>query len=71
MAWQKVDHYSFGFKPADKTYWMYYTLVGSRVSTQVFLSATECQTLATLFNASASISYESVGGYFATEARQF
>lgn len=69
MRWKKVISYSFGFKPADKTYWMYYTLEGSSTSTQVTLTAIECQTLATLFNASASISYDTGAGYFATGAR--
>ena len=24
MAWKKVESYSFGFKPSDKKYWLYF-----------------------------------------------
>ena len=34
MAWKKVESYSFGYKPSDKTYWLYYTLEGSTTITQ-------------------------------------
>ena len=34
MAWKKVESYSFGYKPSDKKYWLYYTLEGSTTITQ-------------------------------------
>ena len=69
MAWKKVENYSFGFRPSDKKYWLYYTLEGSSATTQVFLSPTQFTATAALFNASSALSYETTGGYFSSAPR--
>ena len=69
MAWKKVENYSYGFKPSDKKYWLYYTLEGSNTTTQVFLTATQFTAVAALFNASSSVNYETVGNYFSSGVR--
>ena len=69
MAWKKVESYSFGFKPSDKKYWLYYTLQGSSSTTQIFLSATQFTALAEMFNSSTGVNYEISAGYFSTVPR--
>lgn len=69
MAWKKVESYSFGFKPSDKKYWLYYTLEGANATTQVFLSATQFTAVAEVFNSSASMSYDTTGNYFSSGVR--
>ena len=69
MAWKKVESYSFGFKPSDKKYWLYYTLQGSSTTTQIFLSATQFTALAEMFNSSTGVNYETSAGYFSTVPR--
>ncbi len=69
MAWKKVENYSFGFRPSDKKYWLYYTLQGSNSTTQVFLTPTQFAAVATMFNSSSAINYETTGGYFSTATR--
>ena len=69
MAWKKVESYSFGYKPSDRKYWLYYTLEGSSATTQVFLSPTQFTATAAMFNASSAISYETTGGYFSSAPR--
>lgn len=71
MAWKKVESYSFGFKPSDKKFWLYYTLQGSNSTTQVFLTPSQFVATAALFNASSAINYETTGGYFSTAPRTF
>ena len=69
MAWKKVERYSFGYKPSEKKYWLYYTLEGSAATTQVFLSPTQFTATAALFNSSSAIQYETAGGYFSSAPR--
>lgn len=69
MAWKKVESYSFGYKPSDRKYWLYYTLEGSTATTQVFLSPTQFIATAALFNFGGAISYETTGGYFSSAPR--
>jgi hypothetical protein len=69
MAWKKVENYSFGFRPSDKKYWLYYTLQGSNSTTQVFLTPTQFAAVAAMFNSSSAINYEATGGYFSTSPR--
>ena len=69
MAWKKVESYSYGFKPSDKKYWLYFTLEGESTTTQVFLTATQFTAVAQLFNSSTSVSYETVGNYFSSSVR--
>ncbi|RYZ21577.1 MAG: hypothetical protein EOO16_12525 [Chitinophagaceae bacterium] len=69
MAWEKVESYSFGFKPSDKKYWLYFTLQQSNSTHQVFLSPTQFTAAATMFQSSSTIDYETTGGYFSTGPR--
>ena len=48
MAWKKVESYSFGFKPSDKKYWLYFTLQGANSTTQVFLTPTQFTAVASV-----------------------
>ncbi len=69
MAWKSVQSYSFGFRPSDKKYWLYFTLDGATAATQVFLTATQFTALAATFSAASASQYETTGGYFATAPR--
>jgi hypothetical protein len=71
MAWQTVDNYSFGFSPATKKFWLYYTLRGVPVATQVFLTASQFTALQAAFASATGIQYEDAGRYFSTQPRQF
>ena len=66
-----VAWYSFGYKPSEKKYWLYYTLGGSTATTQVFLSPTQVTATAAMFNASSATSYETAAGYFSSAPRTF
>ena len=71
MAWQQVESYSFGFSPITRKFWMYYTLRGTPVATQVFLTPTQFSALAAAFASAAGIQYEDSGKYFSTQPRRF
>ncbi len=69
MAWKKVVDYSFGFRPTDKKFWLYYTLEGTNTTTQVFLTPTQFSAVAQLFGSVKGIKYETTGKYFASAPR--
>lgn len=69
MAWKTVTRYSFGFRPSDRRYWLYYALEGEAATHQLDLTATHAAALAALFNASTGLQYETGGGYFSTAPR--
>ena len=69
MAWKKVESYSFGFSPADKKFWLYYTLQGTTTTTQVFLTPTQFSAVAQLFGSATGVNYEITGKYFASAPR--
>ncbi len=71
MAWTKVTQYSFGFGVIEKKFWLYYTLEGSNVSTQMFLTPSQFTAVAQLFNSSTAVSYETNGHYFASAPHSY
>lgn len=70
MAWHQVASYSFGFNQSTKKFWLYYTLQGGNVTTQVFLTPTQFSAVVAAFNSATSIQYEDAGHYFSTQPRQ-
>jgi hypothetical protein len=69
MAWARVESYSFGFSSTDKKSWLYYTLQGTGVTSQLFLTPTQFTAVAQMFGAATAINYETTGKYFATDPR--
>lgn len=69
MAWKNVASYSFGFNPADKEFWLYYTLEGELKTSQVFLDAEQFSAAARMFDSATSIGYDTDRNYFSSEPR--
>jgi len=65
-----VSWYSLGFSVPDKQCFFYYGLEGQPEAYQLFVSAQEMMALADMFRNEGSVSWNSDGEYFVTDAEK-